>query len=179
MSNSVEKATFGAGCFWCTEAVFQRIEGVIDVKPGYAGGHVKNPSYREVCSGQTGHAEVIQLRYDPSVVDYNELLEVFFKTHDPTQLNRQGNDVGTQYRSVIFYHNQKQREKAVEVKQELNQTGIWKEDIVTEISSIDTFYPAEKEHINYYNQNSGQPYCQFIINPKLEKLESLFKQKLK
>jgi len=179
MSDNAIKATFGAGCFWCTEAVFQRIKGVKDVKPGYAGGHVSNPSYREVCSGQTGHAEVIQLEYDPSVIDYNELLKVFFKTHDPTQLNRQGNDIGPQYRSVIFYYNDEQKEKAVTVKKELNQTGIWKDDIVTEISPIDTFYEAEKEHINYYNDNTSQPYCQFIITPKVEKLESLFEEKLK
>jgi len=176
--SETELATFGAGCFWCTEAVFQRLEGVENVVPGYAGGHVKNPSYREVCSGKTGHAEVVQVAYSPEVTTYNELLEVFFKTHDPTQLNRQGNDVGTQYRSVIFYHNDEQKRQAGLVKKELNQTGIWKDDIVTEISPYEEFYKAEKEHINYYNENSSQPYCQFIINPKLEKLEKLFAEKL-
>jgi len=176
--SKTELATFGAGCFWCTEAVFQRLEGVENVVPGYAGGHVKNPSYREVCSGKTGHAEVVQIAYNPEVTTYNELLEVFFKTHDPTQLNRQGNDVGTQYRSVIFYHNDEQKRQAELVKKELNQTGIWKDDIVTEISPCEKFYKAEKEHINYYNENASQPYCQFIINPKLEKLEKQFAEKL-
>jgi len=176
--SKTELATFGAGCFWCTEAVFQRLEGVENVVPGYAGGHVKNPSYREVCSGKTGHAEVVQIAYNPEVTTYNELLEVFFKTHDPTQLNRQGNDVGTQYRSVIFYHNDEQKRQAELVKKELNQTGIWKDNIVTEICPCEEFYKAEKEHINYYNENTSQPYCQFIINPKLEKLEKQFAEKL-
>lgn len=175
----MELATFGSGCFWCTEAVFQRIKGVAKVTSGYAGGHDKNPTYMQVCSGNTGHAEVLQVEYDPTQVSYPELLEIFWKTHDPTTLNRQGNDVGTQYRSVVFYHNDEQKRLAEEYKKKLDAAGIWDHPIVTEISPLSDFYPAEDYHQNYYNQNPYQPYCTFVIRPKVEKLEKVFKEKLK
>lgn len=174
-----EKATFGAGCFWCVEAVFQRLEGVKNVKPGYSGGDVKNPSYREVCTGRTGHAEVIQLEYNPEVITFDELLEVFWTTHDPTTLNQQGNDLGTQYRSAVFYHNEEQKNTAEAYKKKLNAEEIFDKPIVTEITAFDTFYVAEEDHFNYYNENSSQPYCSFVITPKIEKLEKVFKDKLK
>src|SRR6185436_1438577 len=164
-----EKATFGSGCFWCTEAVFQRVEGVSGVVSGYAGGESPNPTYRQVCGGDTGHAEVIQITYDPSRVSYEQLLEIFWKTHDPTTLNRQGNDHGTQYRSVIFYHTEDQKKLAEKYKQKLDAAGIWKDPIVTEIAPYSVFYPAESYHQNYYNQNKVQPYCMLVITPKLEK----------
>ncbi|WP_436516270.1 peptide-methionine (S)-S-oxide reductase MsrA [Ekhidna sp. To15] len=175
----MDKATFGSGCFWCTEAVFQRLKGVSGVKSGYTGGHTKNPNYRDVCGGQTGHAEVIQLDYDPDVISYKELLEVFWKTHDPTTLNRQGNDVGTQYRSAIFYHTEEQKQLAEKYKKKLNDSSIWSDPIVTEISALGEFYPAEVDHDDYYNQNSSQPYCAFVVAPKVEKLKKLFAEKLK
>ncbi|MEL6561558.1 MAG: peptide-methionine (S)-S-oxide reductase MsrA [Bacteroidota bacterium] len=175
----MEKATFGSGCFWCTEAVFQRITGVEKVVSGYAGGRIKNPTYREICSGLTGHAEVIQVIYDENMISYEELLEIFWKTHDPTTLNRQGHDVGTQYRSVVFYHNEKQRSLAEAYKAELDKAGIWKDPIVTEITKYTEFYPAEIEHQNYYNSNTNQPYCGFVIKPKINKIEQIFKDKLK
>ena len=175
----MEKATFGSGCFWCTEAVFQKINGVEKVVSGYAGGKIKNPTYREICSGLTGHAEVIQVVYDENIISYEELLEVFWKTHDPTTLNRQGNDVGTQYRSVVFYHNEKQKNLAEAYKSELNESGIWDAPIVTEISRYTEFYPAEEYHQDYYNQNTSQPYCAFLIKPKVDKVEQIFKDKLK
>jgi len=174
-----QKATFGSGCFWCTEAVFERLNGVQKVVSGYAGGIVENPTYEQVCSGKTGHAEVTQITYDPKVITYDELLEVFWKTHDPTTLNRQGNDVGTQYRSVIFYHNDEQKRLAEKYKEELNKSGAWDKPIVTEISPFTNFYPAEKYHQNYYDNNPAQPYCSFVITPKVEKLEKVFKDKLK
>jgi peptide-methionine (S)-S-oxide reductase len=174
-----EKATFGSGCFWCTEAVFERLNGVNKVVSGYAGGTVENPTYEQVCSGKTGHAEVTQITYDPKVITYDELLEVFWKTHDPTTLNRQGNDVGTQYRSVIFYHNEEQRRLAEKYKEELNKSGAWDKPIVTEISPFTNFYPAENYHQNYYDNNPAQPYCSFVISPKVEKFEKVFKDKLK
>ena len=175
----MEKATFGSGCFWCTEAMFQRLKGVSNVKPGYAGGTTKNPSYKEVCSGKTGHAEVIQLDYDPEVISYDELLEVFWKTHDPTTLNRQGNDVGTQYRSVVFYHNDAQREVAESYKNQLDASKVWPDPIVTEIAALDdNFYFAEVDHENYYNQNGNQPYCAFVVAPKVEKFKKVFADKL-
>ncbi|WP_420578474.1 peptide-methionine (S)-S-oxide reductase MsrA [Ekhidna sp.] len=175
----MEKATFGSGCFWCTEAMFQRLKGVSNVKSGYAGGSTKNPSYKEVCSGKTGHAEVIQFDYDPEVISYDELLEVFWKTHDPTTLNRQGNDVGTQYRSVVFYHNEKQKELAEAYKLKLNESKIWPDPIVTEISPLnDNFYPAETDHDNYFNENGSQPYCAFVVAPKVEKFKKVFSEKL-
>ena len=175
----MEKATFGSGCFWCTEAVFQRINGVEKVVSGYAGGKIKNPTYREICSGLTGHAEVIQVVYDETIISYEELLEVFWKTHDPTTLNRQGNDVGTQYRSVIFYHDEKQQNLAEAYKKELDRAGIWDQPIVTEISKYTEFYAAENDHQDYYNQHTNQPYCGFVIKPKIDKVEQIFKDKLK
>lgn len=172
-------ATFGSGCFWCTEAVYERVKGVLSVTSGYAGGKIDNPSYEEVCSGSTGHAEVIQLAYNPDIISYDELLEIFWKTHDPTTLNRQGADVGTQYRSVIFYHSDDQKHKAENYKSELNKADIWKDSIVTEISPFTNFYPAEKYHQDYYEQNPNQGYCSFVITPKIEKFEKIFRTKLK
>jgi peptide-methionine (S)-S-oxide reductase len=174
-----ELATFGTGCFWCTEAIFQDVKGVLKVESGYSGGHVKNPTYKEVCSETTGHAEVIQLTYDPSVITYDELLEIFWKTHDPTTLNRQGNDVGTQYRSVIFYHNEKQKELAQSYKQKLDNSGAFDKPIVTEITAYDKFYVAEDYHQNYFNLNGNAPYCSYIIKPKVEKFKKVFADKLK
>lgn len=172
-------ATFGAGCFWCVEAVFQRLEGVYKVESGYSGGKVVNPSYEQVCSGTTGHAEVTQITYDPDVITFIELLEVFWKTHDPTTLNRQGADKGTQYRSVIFYHDDNQKELAEKYKIELDKSAAFNDPIVTEISEFDKFYKAEDYHQNYYNNNSNQGYCQYVIVPKLEKFKEVFKDKLK
>lgn len=178
-NDNLEKATFGSGCFWCTEAIYERVNGVHSVVSGYAGGKVENPTYKEVCTGNTGHAEVIQLTFDSSVVSYDELLEIFFRTHDPTTLNRQGNDVGTQYRSVIFYHNDEQKNKAEYYKNELDKSGAWENPIVTEISSIMNFYIAEDYHQNYFENNPNQGYCAFVIAPKVEKFEKVFKNKLK
>jgi peptide-methionine (S)-S-oxide reductase len=174
-----EKATFGAGCFWCVEAVFRRLKGVESVVSGYSGGKVKNPTYKQVCTGRTGHAEVVQITYDPKQITYPELLEVFWGTHDPTTRNRQGNDVGTQYRSVIFYHNDQQRESAEHYKEKLNAAKAFRAPIVTEITPFGEFYPAEKYHQDYYELNSRQPYCQLIIRPKVEKLKKVFGDKLK
>ncbi|MCE3008229.1 MAG: peptide-methionine (S)-S-oxide reductase MsrA [Bacteroidetes bacterium] len=174
-----ETATFGSGCFWCTEAIFQRTAGVLRVRAGYAGGHVKNPSYQAVCGGTTGHAEVVQVDYDPKVIGYDELLEIFWKTHDPTTLNRQGNDVGTQYRSVVFYHTEAQKETAEAYRAKLDKAHIWKDPIVTEISPISNFSVAEDYHQNYYNQHGSQPYCSYVITPKVEKFKKVFADKLK
>ena len=176
---NLEKATFGGGCFWCTEAIYERVEGVHTVVSGYAGGTVKNPTYKQVCDGNTGHAEVIQIGYDPKVVSYDELLEIFFKTHDPTTLNRQGADVGTQYRTVIFYHNEEQKKKAEYYKTELDKSGAWDNPIVTEISPLNNFYSAEDYHQDYYENNPNHGYCAFVIGPKVEKFEKVFKKKLK
>jgi peptide-methionine (S)-S-oxide reductase len=178
-TNGLETATFGAGCFWCVEAVFQQLEGVKTVVSGYTGGKVENPTYRQVSAGTTGHAEVIQLTYDPKVVTFAELLEVFWQTHDPTTLNRQGADVGTQYRSAVFYHTPEQKELAEKYKQELDAAGAFNSPIVTEIVPVGKFYKAEDYHQNYYNLNSSQPYCSYVITPKLEKLKKVFKDKLK
>lgn len=178
-SGTLETATFGAGCFWCVEAVFQRLEGVESVRSGYSGGQVKNPTYREVTTGRTGHAEVIQLTYDPTVITFDELLEVFWQTHDPTTLNRQGADVGTQYRSAIFYHNEEQRAKAEFYKKKLNDEQVYPNPIVTEIAEFDAFYVAEDYHQEYYNLNGSQPYCTYVIDPKVEKLKKVFADKLK
>jgi peptide-methionine (S)-S-oxide reductase len=175
----LEKATFGAGCFWCTEAVFQRLEGVRSVESGYSGGKVPNPSYEQVCTGTTGHAEVTQITYDPSKISFDELLQAFWKTHDPTTLNRQGSDEGTQYRSVIFCHDEKQKQLAEKYKKELDASGAWKSPIVTEISPFTAFYKAEDYHQNYYNDNKYKPYCMFVIGPKLDKFEKVFKSKMK
>lgn len=174
-----EVATFGEGCFWCSEAIFQRLKGVVKVESGYSGGNVPNPSYQAVCTGKTGHAEVIQLTFDPGVISYTELLKVFWSTHDPTTLNRQGADVGTQYRSVIFYHDQNQKELAEKYKNEIEKARIYSNPIVTEISPFKTFHKAEDYHQNYYNDNTSQPYCSLVITPKLEKFEKVFKDKLK
>lgn len=174
-----DTATFGAGCFWCVEAVFQNLNGVASVVSGYSGGHVKNPDYQEVSEGTTGHAEVCQIVYDPGVISYDELLEVFWRTHDPTTMNRQGNDVGTQYRSVIFYHSERQRELAAHYKQKLDSAKVFPDPIVTEISPFKEFTEAEEYHQNYFNANGNQPYCQFIIQPKVDKLKTMFKSKLK
>ena len=178
MSN-IEIATFGSGCFWCTEAVFERLKGIMNVESGYAGGDILNPTYEEVCSGKTGHAEVIQVKFDPSITGYEELLEVFWRTHDPTTLNQQGNDKGTQYRSVIFYHNDKQKELAEKYKTVLDKSGAWDNPIVTEISPLINYFPAENYHQKYYENNPNQGYCSFIIAPKIEKFEKVFKDKLK
>ncbi len=172
-------ATFGAGCFWCVEAIFQRVDGVEKVVSGYSGGQVKNPSYKEVCQGTTGHAEVCQLTFDPSVVSFEELLEIFWKTHDPTTLNRQGNDVGTQYRSAIFYHNDQQKDIALTYKKKLNDANAFGKPIVTEIVPYKEMYIAEDYHQNYFNENGSQPYCNFVILPKVEKFEKIFKDKVK
>lgn len=178
-TGSQQVATFGSGCFWCTEAIFQNVDGVTKVESGYSGGKVKNPTYKEVCSGLTGHAEVIQLTYDPAIVTYDELLEIFWKTHDPTTLNRQGADEGTQYRSVIFYHNDEQKNLAESYKEKLDKSGAFDRNIVTEISPFTTFYKAEDYHQNYYNLNGNAPYCSFVIQPKVEKFKKVFREKLK
>ena len=177
--DGLETATFGAGCFWCVEAVFQQLEGVQTVVSGYTGGKVENPTYKQVCAGNTGHAEVIQVTYDPKVVTFPELLEVFWQTHDPTTLNRQGADVGTQYRSAVFYHTSEQKTLAEKYKQELDASGAFNSSIVTEIVPIGKFYKAEDYHQNYYNLNGSQPYCSYVITPKLEKFKKVFKDKLK
>lgn len=172
-------ATFGGGCFWCTEAVFKELKGVEKVVSGYSGGSVKNPTYEQVCTGLTGHAEVIQVTYDPEAVPYELLLEVFWKTHDPTTLNRQGNDVGTQYRSVIFTHSDEQKKLAKEYKQKLDKSGIFDDPIVTQIEPIEEFYAAEKYHQDYFARNPNQGYCRFVTAPKVEKFRKLFRDKLK
>ena len=173
-----EMATLAAGCFWCIEAIFEELEGVISVESGYMGGHVKNPTYREVCNGHTGHAEVARIVFDPSVISYELILEVFWSTHDPTTLNRQGNDVGTQYRSVIFFHSDEQKEKAFKSRKEV-ASQLWDDPIVTEIRKAVTYYPAEDYHQNYFALNPNQGYCRVIINPKLQKFRKQFADKLK
>lgn len=179
MSNNLAQATFGGGCFWCTEAIFQDVIGVEKVVSGYAGGHVDNPSYREVCNGTTGHAEVIQVTYDPAVIRYEDLLLIFFKTHDPTTLNRQGADVGTQYRSIILYHDEAQEEAAQRTKEVFNRSGEFHSPIVTEIMPYDRFYTAEGYHQEYYSNNPYQPYCMAVIDPKVRKFRKSFANKLK
>lgn len=174
-----DTATFGTGCFWCTEAIFEQLNGVLKVTSGYSGGHVVNPTYEEVCEKKTGHAEVVQVVFDPTILTYDELLEVFWQTHDPTTLNRQGNDVGPQYRSVVFFHNEQQRAKAEHYKDKLDKSGSWDNKIVTTIEPYKNFYVAENYHQNYYANNGSQPYCYFVIRPKLEKFEKVFKDKMK
>ena len=174
MDNS-EFATLGGGCFWCVEAVYLRVSGVLSVKPGYAGGHTKDPTYEEVCSGSTGHAEVARIEYDPKIITYDQILNVFWQAHDPTTVNRQGNDVGTQYRSVIYYHNDQQKVIADNSKASADRSKYWSDPIVTEIERLENYSEAEDYHHNYYNNNPSQPYCIFVIKPKLDKLE---KQKL-
>ena len=175
---TMETATFGNGCFWCTEAVFQRLEGVMGVVSGYAGGHTDNPTYMEVVSGNTGHAEVVQVKFDPDVISYETLLEVFFRTHDPTTLNRQGNDIGTQYRSIILYHNEVQKETASSIIAELDKAGIWPDPIVTQVVPYTVFHEAEEYHQNYFNRNPEQAYCQVVILPKLHKFKKMFRDRL-
>jgi peptide-methionine (S)-S-oxide reductase len=177
--SKLQIATFGNGCFWCTEAIFQNVEGVEKVESGYMGGHVKNPTYKEVCSGLTGHAEVLQISFNPQEVSYDELLEIFWKTHDPTTLNRQGNDVGTQYRSVVFYHTDEQKQLAERYKEQLTAAEVFDEPILTEITPASVFYVAENYHQNYYNLNGDAPYCAFVIKPKVDKFKKVFKEKLK
>jgi len=176
---NMETATFGSGCFWCSEAMFSRLEGVEEVVPGYAGGEEKNPSYELVCSGTTRYAEVINIKFDKSIISFEELLEVFWKTHNPTTSNQQGADVGPQYRSVIFYHNEEQKQNAEYFKKELEQEKIWEKPIVTEISPFTNFYAAEKYHLDYYKNNPANAYCNYVITPKVEKFEKIFSDKLK
>ena len=176
---TMELATFGNGCFWCTEAVFKELNGVIEVTSGFSGGDIVNPSYREVTTGRTGHAEVIEIEFDPAIISFQELLEVFWSTHDPTTLNRQGADVGTQYRSAIFYHNEQQKQLAEAFKQQLNKQNVFGKPVVTEISPWENFFKAEDYHQDYYENNPNQGYCQFVIVPKLDKFRKIFKAKLK
>jgi peptide-methionine (S)-S-oxide reductase len=178
-NTELKQATFGAGCFWCVEAIFQRLQGVDKVVSGYTGGTVEKPSYEQVCSGSTGHAEACQITYDPTRVSYEQLLEVFWKTHDPTTRNRQGNDVGRQYRSVIFYHDSEQRSLAEEYRAKLESAKIWDRPIQTEIRPLESFFPAEDYHQDYYNRNPQQNYCALVITPKIRKFESIFRDRLK
>lgn len=175
----METATLAGGCFWCLEAVFRELRGVESVQPGYAGGHVPNPTYEQVCTGITGHAEAVQIRFEPETIPYRELLEVFFAVHDPTTLNRQGPDVGTQYRSAIFYHTPEQERTARQVIAELEASGVWKDPIVTQVVPLEIFYPAEEYHQDYYRRNPEQAYCKLIVAPKVAKLRSLYSGKLK
>ena len=174
-----DTATFGTGCFWCTEAIFQQVEGVVKVTSGYSGGHTDNPTYKQIGTGATGHAECLNIIYDTAKISFDELLEMFWQVHDPTTLNRQGNDVGTQYRSVVFYHDQEQKAKVEKYIAELDKSGAWDNPIVTSLEPFTKFYPAEDYHQNYYNENTGQGYCQFVIRPKVEKFQKVFKSKLK
>lgn len=173
------EATFGAGCFWCIEACFKTVTGIVSVVPGFSGGMLENPTYHQVCTGTTGHAEVARVVYDETIISYEELLELYWFVHDPTQLNRQGNDIGTHYRSVIFYHNDEQRKLAEQYKARLTEEKVWDLPIVTEISPLINFYPAEDYHVNYYELNPGNAYCQAIVRPKVEKFRKVFAKKLK
>lgn len=177
--DSISTATLGSGCFWCTEAIYQQLKGVVSVKPGYSGGDVKNPTYKEVSTGNTGHAEVAQIKYRTDEISFAEILEVFWQTHDPTTLNRQGNDIGPQYRSVIFYHSEDQKSVAKDIKEKLESEKIWDDPIVTEIVPFKAFYVAEDYHHNYYLNNMSQPYCRFVITPKIEKFKKVFSDKIK
>lgn len=179
VSKTLEVATLAGGCFWCTEAVFDQLKGVVKVESGYSGGNAPNPSYEDVCTGDTGHAETIRVTFDPSVVSYADLLRIFFTTHDPTTLNRQGADAGTQYRSAVFYHNPEQERIAREVIQEFEKSKVWKRSIVTEVSPFKSFYKAEDYHQNYYANNMRQPYCRVVIDPKIAKLREHYREKLK
>ena len=179
MKDKFEIATFGGGCFWCVEAIFERVQGVHEVVSGYSGGTVGNPDYKMVTSGTTGHAEVVQITFDPEVVSYLELLKIFFLTHDPTTLNRQGADVGTQYRSIVLYHNEQQNKLARKVIKELESEAIWSDPIVTAVEAFEQFYSAEAYHQEYFENNPNQGYCRLVITPKLEKFEKVFKEKLK
>ncbi len=174
VENNIEIATLGNGCFWCTEAVFQNVKGVLQVESGYSGGDTENPTYKDICTGITNHAECLQITFDNTIVSYEDLLKIFWETHDPTTPNRQGNDVGTQYRSIIFYHNENQLSIAENYKTSLNASGNFKNPIVTLIEPATNFYKAEDYHQNYYNQNGSAPYCQFVVRPKVEKFNTLF-----
>ncbi len=178
-TSQLDTATFGAGCFWCVEAQFQMLDGVVKVESGFSGGQVSNPSYKDVCTGSTGHAEVCNIYYDPKKISYDEMLYAFWQTHDPTQLNQQGNDVGTQYRSAIFYHNEKQKQLAEKYKKKLNDEKVYDSPVVTEISPFTVFYKAEDYHTDYYKNNGEESYCQFVVRPKVEKFQKAFKDKLK
>ena len=167
----MEIAVFGAGCFWCIEAIFSQVEGIKDISVGYTGGHTKSPTYEEICKGNTGHAEVMRLEYDPTIVNYEDLLKIFWETHDPTTLNRQGNDIGTQYRSAIYYSNTEQKKIAENYKNQLERDKVFKSKIVTEISKLGTYYEAENYHQDYYSNNKNQPYCRYVIKPKIEKFK--------
>jgi len=177
--SSSEIATLGGGCFWCVEAVFQRLEGVTAVQSGYAGGTTVNPTYKDICTGTTGHAEVVRVTFDPTVVSYADILQVFFLAHDPTTLNRQGNDVGTQYRSVVFTHSAEQANTARSYIAQLEASKTWADPIVTEVADCPDYYPAEDYHQNYFNDNGGQPYCAFVVRPKVEKFEKAFQSRIK
>lgn len=179
MTTNTDTATFGAGCFWCVEVLFQQLDGVLKVTSGYSGGHIVNPTYEQVCSKKSGHVEVIEVVYDPTKITYDELLEVFWKTHDPTTPDQQGNDHGPQYRSVIFYHNSHQKLLAEKYKEELNKSGAWAKPVVTAVEPFKTFYSAENYHQNYYNANPDQMYCRYVIQPKVDKFQKVFKEKLK
>ena len=170
INQNIEQATFGAGCFWCVEAVFEHLKGVVDVRAGYAGGNTENPTYEDICRGKTGHAEVIQIDYDSSLISFEKLLDIFWKSHDPTTLNRQGADVGTQYRSAIFYHSEKQKETADTSRKKADKSALYTDPIVTEIAPLTKFYIAENYHQDYYRINQNAPYCQLVIKPKLDKL---------
>ena len=178
-NTNLETATLGGGCFWCTEAVFDNVRGVEDVVSGYAGGHTTNPTYRQVCSETTGHAEVVQIKFDPNEISYKEILEIFFGTHDPTSLNRQGNDVGSSYRSAVFYHSPEQKETAEKVVRDLTDEDVFGKPIVTEITEFTNFYPAEDYHQNYFENNPNQPYCAAVVSPKVGKFRQKFSDRLK
>lgn len=175
----LEVATLGGGCFWCMEAVFDDLEGVEDVVSGYSGGHKENPTYQEVCTGTTGHAEVVQIKFDPDVISYADILRVFFSVHDPTTLNRQGNDIGTQYRSVIFYHSEEQKRDAEKIISEITEARIYDNPIVTEVTAFKNFYPAEDYHQEYFAKNPYQPYCMAVVAPKVAKFRKQFAERLK
>jgi peptide-methionine (S)-S-oxide reductase len=178
-NNKTETATLANGCFWCTEAIFKRLKGIESILPGYAGGIVKNPSYDQVCTGKTGHAESIQIEFDPKVIPFEKILDIFWRTHNPTTLNRQGNDIGTQYRSAIFFHDEKQKEIAEKSKKILEKEGVYKDPIVTEITPFRDFYVAEDYHKNYYENNQNNPYCNFVIDPKIYKLLQQYRNDVK
>ncbi len=178
-TNKLETAILGAGCFWCIETIFQKLNGVHTVKSGYSGGHIKNPAYREVCQGTTGHAEVAKIDFDPEMISFTELLEVFWKVHDPTTLNRQGGDVGTQYRSSIFFTTEKQKEMATSFMKKLDESGMYANPMVTEITNFEIFYPSEDYHTDYFNQHGDEGYCQLVIQPKVDKFKKIFEDKLK
>jgi len=178
-SRVVDTATFGSGCFWCSEAIFEMVKGVIDIVPGYSGGEIPNPDYEMVCTGKSGYAEVVQIIYEPEIISFENLLEIFWQTHDPTTLNRQGADIGTQYRSVIFYHSEQQKTSAQYYKNKLNDSKIWKSAVVTEISPFKKFYKAEGYHQNFYSKNPSNSYCNFVITPKIHKFEKVFAGKIK